>query len=92
MSEEKKICPQCGNEMTKVYSAIGGFPSHPFIHRGPLQKYRCSCGYEESIEEDAEVQEKREEFRRRFQEALMKNPQAMKIASRKEDRDEEPNK
>jgi len=50
LSEGKKICPRCENKMIEVYLAVGGFPGHPHIHRGPLWGHECiNCGYKEEI-------------------------------------------
>jgi hypothetical protein len=62
ISEAREKCPICGNILTEIFGAIGGFPGHKRIHSGPLVGYNCfECMRRFSLEKLARLKEKKVE-------------------------------
>lgn len=58
--DHNEKCPICGNILVELFSAIGGFPGHEFVHRGSLIGYNClECMRPFSLEEILLIKEKK---------------------------------
>jgi hypothetical protein len=60
-AEKKEKCPVCGNELISVFTGIGSFPGHEFIHPGPWGYEWPTCHRRFSLEELAILREEKAE-------------------------------
>lgn len=58
--DSREKCPICGNVLTELFGAIGGFPGHEHVHPGSLVGYNCyECMRQFSLDEILLIKEKK---------------------------------